>query len=123
MVLNDLDVGIEGSPSLYAAKYVDDMTLIETVPKNIEVTIEEDGNRPVHKFKPEASQNAFDLIRTRAEDTHLKINEQKTQILSVSSSSCNTTAQIETIPGEYVSSGKSLKMLGFLFSDKPTVNA
>ena len=52
----------------------------------------------------------------------LKINETKTQILSVSSASYNTRATFNTDSAE-IGSEQQLKMLGFIFSNKPTVQA
>ena len=55
----------------------------------------------------------------------LQINEKKTQILSVSSASYDTKAVLCTNSqtNETVESENELKMLGFLFAEKPTVHA
>ena len=122
-VLNDLDTDLENSPSLYTAKYVDDMTLIDTVDSNTLTNITTTETRPLHTFTPPQSQQAFRTIKRRAEEKSLKINETKTQLLSVSSARFDTLARIETEDGETIESGNTLKMLGFVFSNKPTVNA
>ena len=53
---------------------------------------------------------------------NLKINESKTQLLSVSSASYDTRAAIKTESDE-LTSGETLKMLGFVFSEKPSIQA
>ena len=44
------------------------------------------------------------------------------RLLSVSSARFDTLACIETEGGETIESGNTLKMLGFVFSNRPTVN-
>ena len=46
VVLDNLDS--ELNKAVHVAKYVDNMTMIETVPNNVQTTINTDGNRPLH---------------------------------------------------------------------------
>ena len=77
----------------------------------------------MHKIYPEKYQAAFNTISSRAERKGLKINDEKTQILSVSSALYDTKATLKGKNGVELYSDKTLKMLGFVFSAKPTVEA
>ena len=94
VVLNNLDDGIN-EEGLYVAKYVDDLMVIETVPSHINTMIDSTGNRPMHHFNPSGTQRAFDKISKKSTEKGLKIYDQKTQVLSVSSARYDTTAEIE----------------------------
>ena len=52
VVLNDLD---DELLDIYVAKYVDDMTIIETVTSNFPTTIDTSGSRPLHTIRPSKS--------------------------------------------------------------------
>ena len=79
-------------------------------------------NKPHHNFEPALSKSSFEIIRNKAESKGLKINDSKTQILSVSSGNYTTEATIKTSQGDTLTSGQSLKMLGFTLSNEPTVS-
>ena len=64
---------------MYVAKYVDDLTLIETVPTSVETSIDSSPNRPHHTIKPKVTQESFNKIKNAAEQRGLKINDSKTQ--------------------------------------------
>ena len=121
VVLNDLDKDLPDS--IYLAKYVDDLTLVETVSNTVTTSIDNSGNRQLHSIKPADSQQAFNMIKRRAEAKGLEINSKKTQILSVSSAYYDTKAELSTneAQNEIVSADNELKMLGFIFSKDPTV--
>ena len=51
----------------------------------------------------------------------MKINDEKTQILSVSSGQYETEANLLSRSGGLISSSSDLKMLGFIFSKSPSV--
>ena len=53
----------------------------------------------------------------------LKINEKKTQLLSISNSSYETKAWIKLIDRSIMYSGDMFKILGFTFSNRPTVHS
>ena len=120
--MNDLDDDINCEDSqLYIAKYVDDLTIIDTADMSTPTEVDGSGNRPMHTIYPQDTQKAFDDIRKKTEEKELKINEKKTQILSISSAAYDTTAKIKTNQSEWSESGEELKVLGFVFSNKPTV--
>ena len=60
-------------------------------------------------------------ISKKASDKGLKINDQKTQLLSVSSAFYNTRAIIKDNSGAEITSSESLKMLGYTFSTSLSV--
>ena len=119
VVLNNLDDEVD--PTTHVAKYVDDMTLIETVPAEVETEVNVEGNRPLHIIKPKTIKQSFMKIKIKSESKGLKINEGKTQLLSVSSAYYDTQAQIE-IDDDKIVSQSELKMLGFKFSKDPNVS-
>ena len=80
-VLNDLDSNLAATNSLYVAKYVDDMTVIETVESDVECIVSNEESKPLHTFQPPKSQHAFDSVKEKAENKNLRLNEEKTQVL------------------------------------------
>ena len=50
------------------------------------------------------------------------MNEKKTKLLTISNNRYKTDAWLETPDGELVQSEEELKLLGFIFSDKPNCN-
>ena len=56
VVLNNLD---DNLLDVYVAKYVDDMTIIETVPNSVPTALDTANNRPINSFTPVKSQAAF----------------------------------------------------------------
>ena len=64
-------------------KHVDDLTVQETIDKNISCTIDSSGNRPIHTFKPLEVQGSLDVLTENCLTKDLKINDKKTQLLSV----------------------------------------
>ena len=121
VVLNDIDEGI--SEECYVAKYIDDLTVIEKVKKEVRTRIDTTANRPLHTIHPEKTQEAFNNLKKNADKKGLKINESKTQLLSVSSAKYDTLAEINTSATSLTTSNNNLKMLGFNFSNKPNVEA
>ena len=120
IVLNNLD---DDLLSIYVAKYIDDMTLIDTVDNSVPTVIDNSPSRPLHTINPEETQNAFNSICRRAAVKGLKINDQKTQLLSVSSGYYTTKAVIKDASLNEIYSSPTLKMLGYTFSETPTVQA
>ena len=73
VVLDDLDDNV--NDSVYIAKYVDDMTMIETVKNTVPTTINTENIRPLHCFEPQLSSESFSAIKRSAENEGLKIND------------------------------------------------
>ena len=55
--------------------------------------------------------------------TGLKINDKKTQLLSISNAKNTNTAWIKLKDGSTMYSGENLKLLGFIFNQKPNVHS
>ena len=117
-VIESLDDNIQ---NIHIAKYVDDITMLDVVDK--EVAIEEDNTGVClkHTFNPPNSQLALQTIVTRATEKSMKINTSKTQILTISSSPIECRSYLTNETGDKIMDEEELKMLGFYFSPKPTV--
>ena len=64
VVLNSLDDEVD--PTTHVTKYVDDMTLIETVPADVETEVNAEGNRPLYIIKPRAIKQSFEQIKRKS---------------------------------------------------------
>ena len=73
-VLESLDDDLLG---IHIAKYVDDITIIEPVSKDIAVKEDLSNSRPLHTFQPPHAQIALDTIATRAKDKKMQINKKR----------------------------------------------
>ena len=104
-------------------KYIDDLTLSEEIPQSTDSIIDNTGGIQTHYFRPDNTQVAFDKLYEGCNDRGLKINENKTQLLSISTNSYKTKAWIRLNNGTVMYSGDSFKILGFTFSEYPNVNA
>ena len=107
------------SPRVEVNKYVDDNLQEESV--NFENVVPVAGVKDKHAV---ATQNVFRHIVRNAERKGMKVNAKKTNMICISDSlHFDTRAHIFDRDGEKVSSGDSLKVLGWHFSSKPTVEA
>ena len=71
-----------------------------------------------------ATQNVFRHIVHRAEAKRMKVNTAKTAMICISDSlNFKTNTYIEDKDGNRIESGEKLKMLGWHFSSKTTVEA
>ena len=120
-VLESLDDNISNQ-DIY--KYVDDLTLDEAIEKTVPCLIEKDSNGvETHVFKPQKTQENFNKLSNACDDRGLKINDKKTQLISISSGKHKTKAWISLKDGSTMFSNASFKLLGFMFSNTPTVHA
>ena len=101
-----------------ALKYVDDGVSVDKL--NFE-TAPVHGN--VRKKHAVHSQNLFRHVVRRAEDKGMVVNTAKTQLLLVSDSQLEDRAIIFDAGGVELESADTMKILGFYFSSKPTVQA
>ena len=68
--LNDLDEELtEDNP--YIAKYVDDLTIIDTVDNDTRTEVDNTDKKPLHTIYPQKTQEAFDKIKKRTEEKNL----------------------------------------------------
>ena len=118
VVLNNLDDDLLDT---YVAKYVDDLTIIDTVDNMVRTDIDNTSTRQLHTIHPQATQTAFNTISSNANKKGLKINENKTQLLSVSSAFYDTKAVLKDHNNDSIVSGLQLKMLGFIFGNTPSI--
>ena len=104
-------------------KFVDDGTIFAKV--NMYAAVERDYERevPTHRKRDIATENVFNRTKTRAEAKGMKINVQKTAMMTVSDSrTFKPECYIEAIGGEILQSDKeNIKILGFIFENRPSV--
>ena len=101
-VLEFIDEDLEADKTeIY--KYVDDLTLDEVISKDIECVIDNSG--------PIGTQKGFDLLNEKCEEKGLKVNEKKTQLISIFSSKNDTTAWLKTKDGSIMYSQETFKLL------------
>ena len=55
----------------------DDLTLDETIGKDIQCTVDSSTERPVHTFKPGGIQHSFDKLSKTCQEKDLKISDKK----------------------------------------------
>ena len=100
VVLNDLDQGL--NKDIYIAKYIDDMTMVDTIPLGTPHTVNSEGTKQLVTLYPTRPEKAFNKICKSAEKRGLKINSQKTQLLTVASAKHDTKARIMDKNGEVI---------------------
>ena len=74
IILNNLDDNVL---EVYVAKYIDNMTIVDTVGNEVRTEIDSSGNRKLHTIYPPETQQAFTSILNRSADKGLKINDIK----------------------------------------------
>ena len=102
-------------------KYVDDCLAVEKL--NFGATAStHTALGPIKTKQAFCSTNAFLSVKTTAEERGMIVNENKTQVLCISDALSYTPETfILDSNGQKISSQKSLKLLGFNFSNRPTV--
>jgi hypothetical protein len=106
----------------FIAKFIDDYSVIETFSYE---------NEPCHITcsKPEflvhakKSQKVFNYVRHRADEIGMKINEEKTQLLCIHKGSFDNVQSYIEINGKNCVSTEKLKILGFVFGQRPSAEA
>ena len=104
-------------------KYVDDNLQEESVnfENAVAVLVNGESVKIKHAVK---TQNVFRHVIRRAEERGMKVNTAKTGLLCVSDSlNHKTRAYIQDSEGARIESGEKLKVLGWHFSTRPTVEA
>ena len=72
-VIEFVDEDIEGD----FFKYVDDLTMTETIDKNTNCIIDSSASKPVDFFKPKKIQEGFDSLNDSCQDRGLLVNGKK----------------------------------------------
>ena len=118
------DAGGDGpkeEKDLGSFKYIDDTTLVQSVPLD-KATRHITTAVTVEHLQPVALELRFLNLVTNANDIGMMINCAKTQLLCISpSNGCNTTARINTPEGP-VDSVDALRLVGFVFGKDPDVS-
>ena len=100
-------------------KYVDDLTTTETIGPEADGYLAVVGGEEKPMFHAPDSEENLQSVMDYCEEKGLKVNEKKTQLLAVSPR--GGTAVWLQAGRECVESSEKMKLLGFIFSDKPTV--
>ena len=101
-------------------KYIDDNIICEKLNFG-NVPISQDPT-PTKRRVAALSQNAFRIMTGNAADKCMIVNTQKTNLLCVSDALSHTPRTFfDGGDGEVIESGESMKVLGFHFSSRPTV--
>ena len=100
--------------------YVDDINVGET----LEIC-EGTSHITVHKEKREiraiGCEAMYETIEENGSEVGMKINPEKTQLICISPNNNLVISSCVAINGKKVVSGERLKILGFMFGDKPNV--
>ena len=104
-------------------KYVDDLTMIEPIDPSVPCLIETEQNgQTTHIFRPSVTQESFDSLTEQCQERGLKINDKKTQLLTISSAKNHNISWLKLHDGSALKSAEELKLLGFVFSEQPNVH-
>ena len=102
--------------------YIDDLSVGEVVDLDIAVSTfsQKAEQKLVHARKCE---EVFEIITKNACSIGMKINAEKTQLLCISDSNySNTTSYLYTGKEERITSSNEMKILGFVFGERPNAD-
>ena len=100
--------------------YIDDFNVIERLDDRLKTT-HFTTNRTTSSLYAGDSGKVFEQLGVVSKDLGMKINPDKTQLLCISPANGAATESYIRAEGKKIRSGPELKILGFWFSDKPTV--
>ena len=109
-----------------ASKYVDDMTPEEKKTSKSTPSVVDYGDdlgKARHTFHAKRTQKTLEKLEEQCTIKGLKINEETTQLLSLSAGRVATRSWVKTKNGSTIYSTPTCKILGFQFSNKPNVEA
>ena len=90
---------------------------MENIEKSQGATVNhQDQTITIHAQKTELN---FREVQNKCDTKKLKVNEQKTKLLAKGNNRYKTDCWIKTPDGETIISGSDLKLLGFIFGEKP----
>ena len=102
--------------------YIDDLNNIEKVKQSTAICSISEAQMLVLPHATKSEEN-FNSITRRAEEIGMKVNEGKTQLLCISgNNNIKVTSYIRPESGKEIKSSEELKILGFWFGTKPTVD-
>ena len=112
---------IRGTNETQAEKYVDDLTLFESIPPARPGYI--DDNNKV-SYQARGCEQSLEEIEDMCEMKGLKINDKKTQLLALSSvKPVERNVWVGLNDGSQIRGSENLKLLGFQFSNNLNCNA
>ena len=78
-------------------------------------------NKQETRVHAEKSELLFNEVSVRAAEIGMRVNQKKTQLLCMSGSNYSNVSSYIKYDGEKINSSTSLKILGFMFGNKPNV--
>lgn len=111
----------DAKPALMMIKYVDDTTVIETVPREWAVRHISASN-PTEYLPANALTPLLAAIICRTEEIGMKVNCKKTQLLCLTPDNGYSAWASISIPDGRINSTNSMKLLGFLLGTAPGVS-
>ena len=108
----------DSEPDIYI--YIDDANAVEKVqiPGSI-TTISQ--HKQLVRIHASQSEELFNTVSIRASGINMKVNNDKTQLLCISSNYTSETSSYIRAGSQKITSGQGLKILGFKFGSRPTV--
>ena len=101
-------------------KYIDDFNGIEKV-RNFNAAVHIASGVPSVKIRAQQSQELFDVMENQSSEKGMRINPLKTQILCITGNTLQQTTTTIRASGHPIQSGSELKILGFYFGTRPSV--
>ena len=99
--------------------YIDDMNVGETLDVE-EAVLHITTRKERREIRAGGSERMYGIIEQNGKEVGMLINSSKTQLLCISSNPHAEITSCISVGGKKVTSGKSLKILGFLFGTSPT---
>ena len=113
----------DGSPGVEAFRYVDDTTLVHTVPMDNAVR-HITTNITVETLVDPDLERAFMELEAGADAIGMKINRKKTQLLAISpNNGCRTDSSLAVGDGVIVESQPEMRLVGFNFGTAPNASS
>ena len=110
-----------GESKLVMFKYIDDTTVVETVPK-MNTTKHFSTSTTLEDVPATATSNLMSGVVERAGEIGMLVNGKKTQAVCISANNgCKTTSRL-TVAGSTVVSSDRVKLLGFMLGARPGVH-
>ena len=106
---------------LLLIKYIDDFNAVEKVYKRSPI-LTYSQNRPTGAVRALKSETLYQAVSGRAAELGMKVNASKTQLLCISPMGEVEQTSYIVANGEEITSGSSLKILGFYFGRRPNAD-
>ena len=100
--------------------YIDDLNIVEKVRHIDSISVISQNKQKTLVHAPQ-SEHIFKEIASRAAQLNMKVNEEKTQVLCIPAAASSQVESYINANTKRISSGNSLKILGFWFGSTPGV--